>query len=51
MASSSYSYVTGGAGNQKTLTLSGWFKVCKQVSGGCFFSYYYASTTARSEVF
>jgi len=51
MASSSYSYVTGGAGNQKTLTLSGWFKVCTQVSGGCFFSYYYASTTARSEVF
>ena len=39
MASSAYYYVTGAAGNQKTLTLSGWFKIT-DFTDATFFSYH-----------
>ena len=52
MASSAYYYVTGSAGNQKTLTLSGWFKVAS-FDSTTFFSYHdqVSGSSARSEIF
>ena len=52
MASSAYYYVTGAAGNQKTLTLSGWFKVAS-FDSTTFFSYHdqVSGSSARSEIF
>ena len=52
MATSAYYYVTGSAGNQKTLTLSGWFKVAS-FENTTFFSYHdqVSGSSARSEIF
>jgi len=52
MASSAYYYITGSAGNQKTLTLSGWFKVF-DFTDVTFFSYHdqVSGSSARSEIY
>ena len=52
MASSAYYYVTGAAGNQKTLTLSGWFKIT-DFTDATFFSYHdqVSGSSARSEIY
>ena len=52
MANSAYYYVTGAAGNQKTLTLSGWFKVAS-FTDATFFSYHdqVSGSSARSEIY
>ena len=54
MSTSAYKYTIGSTGNQKTFTLSGWFKICgilDTAADGCFFSYYSTATNnPRSEI-
>ena len=54
MSTSAYKYTIGSTGNQKTFTLSGWFKICgilDTAADGAFFSYYSTATNnPRSEI-